>query len=252
MTYVFNDNFAGPLGAPPNAENWTYQTDTTAGEVETYTESRANSYLDGQGHLVIAAEKIGSKVTSARLVTRGLQMFDTGTWTFRAKFETMPGTWPAIWLLGQQSQDWPNCGEIDLMEWYGNGLGWAATTTVHTGSNPPGTPGNNAVDHSIYAPLTPPTTRVNITDGQFHTYQVKLTPDARFPGTGIQKLAFYLDGVIYWTCSQGELPDWPFIKGNNLYMLLNIAVGGDGGGTVPADFTSAKMTVDYARVWQDD
>jgi hypothetical protein len=32
-------------------------------------------------------------------------------------------------------------------------------------------------------------------------------------------------------------------------MILNLAVGGDGGGPVPADFSSATMLVDYVRVW---
>ena len=32
-------------------------------------------------------------------------------------------------------------------------------------------------------------------------------------------------------------------------MILNLAVGGEGGGPVPANFSSATMLVDYVRVW---
>ena len=41
-------------------------------ELETYTDSRRNSYLDGQGHLVIKALRNGNGYTSARLLTQGL------------------------------------------------------------------------------------------------------------------------------------------------------------------------------------
>lgn len=34
-----------------------------------------------------------------------------------------------------------------------------------------------------------------------------------------------------------------------MFMILNLAVGGDGGGPVPSDFSSATMLVDYVRVW---
>ena len=34
-----------------------------------------------------------------------------------------------------------------------------------------------------------------------------------------------------------------------MFMILNLAVGGDGGGLVPSNFTSATMLVDYVRVW---
>jgi hypothetical protein len=32
-------------------------------------------------------------------------------------------------------------------------------------------------------------------------------------------------------------------------MILNLAVGGEGGGPVPANFSSAQMVIDYVRVW---
>jgi hypothetical protein len=32
-------------------------------------------------------------------------------------------------------------------------------------------------------------------------------------------------------------------------MILNLAIGGDGGGQVPESFTESTMTVDYVRVW---
>ena len=57
VSYVFEDEFNGPRGAAPDPSKWTYDLGrwTDNNELETYTNSRANSYLDGQGHLVIKA-----------------------------------------------------------------------------------------------------------------------------------------------------------------------------------------------------
>jgi hypothetical protein len=51
MAYAFDDEFNGPVGAAPNPTKWNYDLGrwTDSNELETYTDSRANSYLDGQG-----------------------------------------------------------------------------------------------------------------------------------------------------------------------------------------------------------
>ena len=61
MAYAFEDEFDGPAGSAPDSSKWTYDLGrwTDNNELETYTDSRANSYLDGQGHLVIKALRNG-------------------------------------------------------------------------------------------------------------------------------------------------------------------------------------------------
>ena len=53
----------GPNGAAPDPSKWTYDLGrwTDNNELETYTDSRTNSYLDGQGHLVIKALATGGR-----------------------------------------------------------------------------------------------------------------------------------------------------------------------------------------------
>ena len=46
----------------------------------------------------------------------------------------------------------------------------------------------------------------------------------------------------------GNVDKWPF--SNPQFMILNLAVGGDLGGAIPANFTSDQMVVDYVRVYQ--
>jgi hypothetical protein len=59
VSYVFTDEFNGPAGSPPDPSKWNHETGrwTDNNELETYTDSTANAYLDGQGHLVIKASR---------------------------------------------------------------------------------------------------------------------------------------------------------------------------------------------------
>ena len=141
MPYVFDDEFDGPYGAAPDPAKWTYDLGrwTDNNELETYTNSRANSYLDGRGHLVIRALRNGNGhagYTSARLLTQGLFSRNHGNFEARIKFDLATGTWPAWWMIGADypSVGWPQCGEIDIVEVYGQ-PGWDADSTVHTADN---------------------------------------------------------------------------------------------------------------------
>lgn len=58
--------------------------------------------------------------TSASLITRGLHEFTYGKFEMRARIDTQLGSWPAFWTLGvdREKIGWPDCGEIDIMEFY--------------------------------------------------------------------------------------------------------------------------------------
>jgi len=71
---VWRDDFDGPAGSAPSAANWSVSTVASPpnGELEYYTARRENSFLDGNGHLVIRAIQeafMGKSYTSARLDT---------------------------------------------------------------------------------------------------------------------------------------------------------------------------------------
>ncbi len=80
----------------------------------------------------------------------------------------------------------------------------------------------------------------------FHTYAVNWQPDF---------IEFSVDGNVYSTFHKNESDggrQWPF-QGNNFFILLNLAVGGnwpgnpDGSTQFPQQFI-----VDYVRVWEID
>ncbi|MGD0605857.1 MAG: hypothetical protein ABSA53_19955 [Streptosporangiaceae bacterium] len=49
VSYVFTDDFNGPAGSPPDPLKWNHETGrwTDNNELETYTDSTENAYLDG-------------------------------------------------------------------------------------------------------------------------------------------------------------------------------------------------------------
>ena len=94
-----------------------------------YRDDRQNVFLDGNSNLVIRAAKDGPTFYSGRL-TSNWRGGVGHNWEARIKLDCLtPGAWPAWWL----GNDDPG-GEIDILEWYGNGS-WPSATTVHAKSN---------------------------------------------------------------------------------------------------------------------
>jgi beta-glucanase (GH16 family) len=235
---VWNDEFSGPAGAEPNPEKWSY--DLGAGgwgnsELENYTSTRENSFLDGRGHLVISARRANGKFTSARLKTAGKFETQKGRVEARIRVPFGQGIWPAFWMLGVDVNDpavgWPNCGEIDIMEHIGR-----EPSRVYATVHGPGYAGANGISGHSELP-----SGQRFSD-DFHVFAVDRTQDS---------LNFSVDGNQYQKVMKSALPprakwafDYPF------YLLLNVAVGGQWPGH-PDDTTRfpQQMLVDYVRIY---
>src|SRR5215471_17585485 len=142
---VWSDDFDGPANSAPNRTKWTYDLGKTGwgnAELENYTNSTDNAFLDGNGHLVIQAVANGSQYTSARLKTQGLAGFTYGKIEARIQVPFGQGIWPAFWMLGTDISrvGWPRCGEIDIMENIGK-----EPSTVHGTAHGPGYSGGNGI-----------------------------------------------------------------------------------------------------------
>jgi hypothetical protein len=222
---AWEDNF--DTNGAPNAANWTY--DLGAGgwgnnELQLYTNNSENVIVE-DGFLKITAKANGSDYTSARLKSENLYEFTYGRVEVRAKLPASIGTWPAIWLLGQDyaTNTWPGCGEIDIMEQTGQDKNSILGTLHYPGVSPGG--GNS---NSTSAPTS--TT-------EFHNYTVEWTPDV---------IKFLVDDTVYHTFA--NISSTPF--NNDFFIILNVAMGGDLGGTVDPAFTQDTMEIDYVRVYQ--
>ena len=120
---VWHDEFDG---RKIDTDNWTYDIGGWGwgnGELQFYTSRQENARLE-DGMLVIEArqEKYeDSYYTSARMLTQDLQEFQYGRIEARIKVPEGKGLWPAFWMLGSNfdGNNWPDCGEIDIMEYIG-------------------------------------------------------------------------------------------------------------------------------------
>jgi len=234
---VWSDEFKGATGSAPDSAKWAYDLGASGwgnSELESYTDSRENSYLDGKGHLVIRALRApDGRFTSARLKTQGKFSTQYGKIEARIKLPRGQGMWPAFWMLGADigSVGWPACGEIDVMENLGR------EPRLNHGSL-----------HGPNYPKTGITARYELPHGDlfykaFHRFAVEWSPD---------RIEFFVDGVSYETVTPASLPpgaNWVFRR--PFFFLLNVAVGGDWPGN--PDGTTVfpqEMLVDYVRVWK--
>ena len=164
--------------------------------------------------------------TSGRIITHNLYDFTYGTVEVRAKLPASQGTWPAIWMLGSNfgSVGWPACGEIDIMEQ----TGWDKNKilgTCHWSNN-----GN-------YAGFGLESSIANVATS-FHIYKLEWTEGGA--------IRFFLDDNEFFVMSTNN--SMPFNK--DFFFILNVAMGGDLGGTIDPNFTQDTMEIDYVRVYQ--
>jgi beta-glucanase (GH16 family) len=156
----------------------------------------------------------------------------------RAKLPAEAGTWPALWTLGANinetgnyhgsvygSVGWPACGEIDIMEQNG----WDKNNLIghlHWGDTQTGAYQNQGGTRTITNAST-----------DFNLYSLIWTQD---------EIQILFNGAVFF-----RTPNTARMPYDNLhYLLLNIAMGGNLGGDIPAGFTQAVMEVDYVRIYQ--
>jgi hypothetical protein len=221
----FSDEFN--VDGAPDVTKWSY--DLGAGgwgnsESQSYTNAVDNVSVAG-GNLKITAKKIGSSYTSARLKSENKFEFTYGKVEVRAKLTTGAGTWPAIWMLGENyaTNAWPACGEIDIMEYKGS-----QPTTVYGTLHYPGNSGGNGNGSS---------TSVANAASAFHIYKTIWSPAS---------VKIYVDDVLFHTVA--NTTSLPFNK--DFFLILNVAMGGTFGGAIDPAFTQSSMEIDYVRVYQ--
>jgi beta-glucanase (GH16 family) len=238
-TLVWSDefNYAGL----PDPNKWSYDTSGNAtgwgnNEAEFYTKARLKNAEVKNGCLSINAikeEYKGFHYTSARLITKGKGDWLYGRMEIKAKIPDGRGMWPAIWMLPTDwvYGNWPSSGEIDIMENVGFDP-YVIVGSAHTASynHVQGTQKNN---------------KMTIDDcyTNFHVYAVEWESN---------EFRVYVDSTLYFTFkNEGTgYKAWPFDK--KFHLLLNVAVGGNWGGTKGIDDSifPRSMVVDYVRVYQ--
>lgn len=235
---VWQDEFEGTEGQVPDATKWLYDIGTGDNgwgnqELQYYTDRTENISLDGSGNLVITARREsfgGQPFTSARIKTQGRFEQTFGRFEARIKLPWGPGIWPAFWMLGSDVEivGWPQCGEIDIMEYRGQ-----QPNLVHGSIHGPGYSGGGAITKSFGF-------ENNRFDVDFHLFAVEW---------GNEYLRFYVDDILYQEVKPEDLPG-PWVFDKPFFIILNVAVGGSyvGFPTSQTPFPQ-EMLVDYVRVY---
>lgn len=236
---VWSDEFEGQ--GHPDPEKWSYDVGGHGwgnNELQFYTDGRLANARVENGLLIIEAHREKwekSDYTSARLVTKNKGDWIGGRFEIRARLPLGLGTWPAIWMLptvwdlGDGS--WPGNGEIDIMEHVGYDPGRIHAST-HTLKN------NWRIKTQRTGTIEVPTAST-----AFHTYVLEWDHE---------EIRIYVDDRHYFTSRRegGDWTSWPFYR--KFHLVLNLAVGGDWGGSkgVDPEVFPRRFEVDYVRVYQ--
>ncbi len=244
-TLVWNDEFDG--NGAIDSSKWFHQTQLPNGyswynnEIQHYTDRLDNSYVS-DGTLKIVAKKETytdqgqtKEYTSARLNSKYALTY--GKVEVRAKLPEGIGTWPAIWMLGQNINEpgaywqtqgygttsWPHCGEIDIMEHWGANQNYVQSA-LHTPSSYGGT-----INHGGQY--------ISNATTQFNIYTLEWTQE---------QMIFSVNEYVHYTYNpETQNSDtWPFDSPQ--YLLINIAIEQ----SITSSFTVAEMELDYVRVYE--
>lgn len=236
---VWEDEFS--KNKIPDSLKWEYDTiGNEAGwgnnEAQVYTAFDPENAFVSDGNLNIRAlnEKINNKdFSSARLISKVAWKF--AKIEVRAKLPAGRGTWSAIWMMPENWRfphgNWPDVGEIDIMEHVGHDAG-----TIHASAHS---------KNYQWQKGTQKTATIFVPDAtqEFHNYTFEWDED---------EMRTAVDDSVYFVYrNQGLGPDsWPYNK--SFYLILNLAVGGAWGSLQGIDTSAFPqiMQIDYVKVYQ--
>jgi beta-glucanase (GH16 family) len=252
MKLVWNDEFNNT--GKPDSTSWIYENGFVRNEELQWYQSDNAICTNGLLTIEGRKEKVkntnyisGSKkwqtgreyaeYTSASIQTRGHRQWQFGRFEIRARIDTACGAWPAIWTLGV-SREWPSNGEIDIMEFYRYNSVPTILANFAWGTNVR----YKAKWDDLKKPLSDFTGADPDWIKKFHVWRIDWDKDS---------ISLFLDDQLMNTTllRQTVNPDGfnPFLQPH--YMLLNLALGGNGGDPSGSKFP-IRYEVDYVRVYQ--
>ncbi len=232
---LWEDDFSGTV---IDTTHWNVVNDNSGGgndELQFYTARDTNVFVR-DGHLVIRAleeEYAGHQYTSGKITTRDIVDWRYGRFEAKIRLPEGQGIWPAFWMLPSQNVygEWPNSGEIDIMELVGNEPN-TIYGTLHYGPPWNYTNGMYSLEEGTFSDTS-------------HVFAVEWTADT---------IKWYVDDELYSLKTRASLvrsDQWKAFQ-ERFYMILNLAVGGNWPG--PPDETTTfpqTMEVDYVKVYGD-
>lgn len=171
-----------------------------------------------------------SRFLTGGLFTKGKRTITYGKVEVRAKLQGAQGAWPAIWMLPDAQIQWPEGGEIDIMERLSHDS--FAYQTVHSHytqilgqkKNPP---------HGGTGPINP---------DDYNIYCVEILPDS---------LVFSINGrhtFTYPRIKTDKKGQYPF--GTPYYLLVDMQIEGSWVGKADPKQLPVEMHVDWVKFYR--
>ena len=171
--------------------------------------------------------------TSSSVVMQREHAFQYGKIEVRAKIDAQTGLWPAIWTVGV-SGEWPSNGEVDIMEYYEDKI--LANFAI-------------AEKERYKAIWDGASVKLDSLGGkkwadQFHIWTLEWNEN---------EMKIFVDDLLLNSIdlkqsinkSDGKNP---FRQPH--YLLLNLAMGGNRGGSLVNTMLPSKYMIDYVRIYQ--
>jgi beta-glucanase (GH16 family) len=222
------------------------------------TDSTANAFQDGKGHLAIKPLRdAAGNWTSGRIETQRTDFAAPAGGKVRIEASihqpdvsgpAAAGYWPAFWALGEAARpvgatNWPGIGVWDLME------------------NINGRDSHFGTLHCGVAPGDPCNEFTGLGSGErgcagcktgFHTYALEYDQSSK-----PEALRWFRDGQNYFTVTENQVDaaTWRNANEHGFFVILNVAIGGAfpaafGGGPTAATQPGIPMLVDHVGVYQ--
>jgi beta-glucanase (GH16 family) len=227
------NNWTAQIQANFNAEEQCY-TDDDSSDNKNYDVSDGTLKIIARRQTINCPGLSGSprEWTSGRINSKDKREFLYGRIESRIRFLNLEaGTWPAFWMLENRIYEdpiandndfitWPNpgAGEIDVWEWFANNPGSYITNFFNT----------NGCGNEVRYTYPDGSSQVQ----QWHDYAIEWDTNS---------IKFFIDDVMVTShdvsaCSQYKEP---------MFVLLNVAMGGNLGGNIHPLLNMATMEVDY-------
>ena len=192
-------------------------------------ENDVSLYSVRDGVLSIAADRNNTSVSLTTVSRQGKgQLFKTGYFVARMRWEDKPHVWAAFWLFSYQHMmgtDQKRWCEIDIIEsmkkhvFTGTVHNWVDFTTEMNCNN----------DHPV---------GLNYNPSEWHDYGALVTADT---------IEWYLDGVPLFSANKPDV-----CKNNELFLILSSQIHKDDRGRASADSGGQERSVvqfDWVRVY---
>jgi beta-glucanase (GH16 family) len=173
--------------------------------------------------------------TSSRIRTKNKADWKFGRFEIRAKLPTGKGIWPAIWMMPTENRygNWPNSGEIDIMELIGSQPN-RVHGTLHYGDRD-----KRQLEKGDSYKLE----KGSFAD-DFHVFRLDWEP---------KTMRWYVDDKLFQTQTDWHTrnANFPAPFDQKFHLILNLAIGGAWPGNPDAKTTFPQsMQVDWVRVYQ--